>query len=49
MKTNPLPTHNGPAVSAVIEEEGTKSVKEVTDVKTPITVVVDKLWEHGFL
>lgn len=49
MKTNPLPNHNGAKVSVVIEEEGTKSVRGVVDVKTLMIVVMEKLWEHGFL
>lgn len=49
VRTNSLPTHNGPEVSAVIEEDGTESVREVADVKTPMTMVVEKLRRHGFL
>lgn len=48
VRTNPLSTHNGPAVSAIIEEEATKSVRGVTNVKTPMRVVIEKLWKHGF-
>lgn len=49
IKANPLPNHNGPVVNAFIEEEIAKSIRGVDDVKTPMSVVVEKLKEHGFL
>lgn len=48
IKTNPLPNHNGPAVNAIIEETS-KPVIGGVDVKTLMSVVVEKLKEHGFL
>ncbi|XP_050893030.1 uncharacterized protein LOC127098462 [Lathyrus oleraceus] len=47
--TNPLPNHDGPSVSVIIEEEPAEPVKWVDEVKTPFSVVLRKLEEFGFL
>lgn len=49
MKINPLPNHGGPAVSIVIKEETSESIKRVDDVKTLMSVVLRKIEQHGFL
>ena len=49
VKTNPLPNHDGPSVSVVIEEEPAEPVKWVDEVKTLFSVVLRKLEEFGFL
>ncbi|XP_050919781.1 uncharacterized protein LOC127137354 [Lathyrus oleraceus] len=49
VKTNPIPNHDGPSVSVVIEEEPAEPVKWVDEVKTPFSVVLRKLEEFGFL
>lgn len=49
IKTNPLPNHDGPTVSVVIEEEPAEPVKWVDEVKTLLSVVLRKLEEFGFL
>ncbi|XP_050915167.1 uncharacterized protein LOC127130146 [Lathyrus oleraceus] len=49
VKTNPLPNHDGPSVSVVIEEEPAEPVKWVDEVKTSFSVVLRKLEEFGFL
>lgn len=49
VKTNPLPNHDGPTVSVVIEEESAEPVKRVDEAKTLLSVVLRKLEEFGFL
>lgn len=49
MKTNPLPNHGGPVVSAVIEEETTEPVKWVDNVKTLLSTVLKRHEQFGFL
>lgn len=49
MKTNPLPNHDGPTVSVVIEEEVAEPIKWVIDVKTPLSVILITLEQFGFL
>lgn len=44
-----MPNHNGPTITAIIEEEIVESVRGVIDVKTSMSLVVEKLKEHGFL
>ncbi|XP_050909151.1 uncharacterized protein LOC127122922 [Lathyrus oleraceus] len=49
VKTNPLPNHDVPTVSVVIEEEPAEPVKWVDEVKTSLSIVLRKLEEFGFL
>lgn len=48
VKTNPLPNHSGAAVNAVIEEENTKVILRVEEVKTPMSIVCRSLNNLGF-
>lgn len=41
--------HNGVVVNAIIEEECVEIVKEVTEGKTQMMIVMKKLQDHGFL
>ncbi|CAJ2644571.1 unnamed protein product [Trifolium pratense] len=43
VKTNPLPGHAGPSVNAVEESEEFKLVSEVSEIRTPLAVVGEKL------
>ncbi|XP_050876611.1 uncharacterized protein LOC127080324 [Lathyrus oleraceus] len=49
VKTNPLPNNCGAAVSAVIGEENTKFILRAEEVKTSMSVVLQKLEQFGFL
>ncbi|XP_050920010.1 uncharacterized protein LOC127137604 [Lathyrus oleraceus] len=49
VKINPLPNHGGSAVNVVIEEETTESIPRADDVKTPLSVVLKRLEQFGFL
>lgn len=49
VKTNPLPNHDGPTVNVVIEEEVVEPVRWADDVKTPLSVVLRRLEQFGFL
>ncbi|XP_050909269.1 uncharacterized protein LOC127123047 [Lathyrus oleraceus] len=49
MKMNPLPNHGGSTVNTVIDEETIESVLRVDDVKTPLSVVLKRLEQFGFL
>lgn len=49
VKTNPFTNHGGSAVNVVVEEETTESVLRVDDVKTPLSVVLKRLKQFGFL
>ncbi|XP_050915718.1 uncharacterized protein LOC127130797 [Lathyrus oleraceus] len=49
VKTNPLPNHGGAAVNAVIEEENAESVLRAEEVKTSMSVVLQRLEQFGFL
>lgn len=49
MKTNPLPNHGGSAVNAVVGEEATEFVPKANEVKTPLSVVLKRLEQFGFL
>lgn len=43
VKTNPLPNHSDASVNAMIEEVNAKVVLEVEEVKTLMSVVLQKL------
>lgn len=49
VKTNPLPNHGGSAVNVVVEEETTESILRADDIKTPLSVVLKRLEQFGFL
>ncbi|XP_050889234.1 uncharacterized protein LOC127094445 [Lathyrus oleraceus] len=49
VKTNPLPNHSGAAVNTMIEEETVESILRVEEVKTPMSVVLQRLKQFGFL
>lgn len=49
VKTNPLSNHSGAAVNAVIEEENTKVIQRVEEVRTPMSVVLHRLKQFRFL
>ncbi|XP_050895136.1 uncharacterized protein LOC127101729 [Lathyrus oleraceus] len=49
VKTNPLPNHSDASVNAVIEEVNVEVVLKVEEVKTPKSVVLQKLEQFGFL
>lgn len=49
VRTNPLSNHGGSAVNVVIEEETTESVLRADDVNTPMSVVLKRLEQFGFL
>ncbi|XP_050876026.1 uncharacterized protein LOC127079686 [Lathyrus oleraceus] len=49
VKTNHLPNHSGASVNAVIEEASTEVILKVEEVKTPMSVVLQKLEQYGFL
>ncbi|XP_050909904.1 uncharacterized protein LOC127123746 [Lathyrus oleraceus] len=49
VKTNPLSNHSGAVVNAVIEEENTEAILRAKEVKTLMSVVLQKLEQFGFL
>lgn len=49
VKTNPLPNHGGATVNAVIKEENVESILRAEEVKTPMSVVLQRLEQFGFL
>ncbi|XP_050899608.1 uncharacterized protein LOC127106344 [Lathyrus oleraceus] len=49
VKINPLPNHSGTSVNVVIEEVNAEVVLKVEEVKTPMSVVLQKLEQFGFL
>ncbi|XP_050877446.1 uncharacterized protein LOC127081206 [Lathyrus oleraceus] len=49
VKTNPLPNHGGATVNAMIEEEATESILRAEEVKTLMSVVLQRLEQFGFL
>ncbi|XP_050877108.1 uncharacterized protein LOC127080861 [Lathyrus oleraceus] len=49
VKANPLPNHGGAAVNAVIEEENVESILRAEEVKTTMSVVLQRLEQFGFL
>ncbi|XP_050896761.1 uncharacterized protein LOC127103553 [Lathyrus oleraceus] len=49
VKTNPFQNHGGASVNIVVEEETTESILRVEDVKTPMSVVLQRLEQFGFL
>ncbi|XP_050877425.1 uncharacterized protein LOC127081187 [Lathyrus oleraceus] len=49
VKTNPLPNHGGATVNVVIEEEDTESILRAEEVKTPMSVVLQRLEQFWFL
>ncbi|XP_050908975.1 uncharacterized protein LOC127122724 [Lathyrus oleraceus] len=49
VKTNPLPNHSGAAINIVIEEENTKVILRVEEVRTLMSVVLQRLKYFGFL
>lgn len=49
VKMNPLPNHGGAAVNAVVEEETTESILRAEEVKTLMSVVLQRLEQFEFL
>ncbi|XP_050909780.1 uncharacterized protein LOC127123622 [Lathyrus oleraceus] len=49
VKTNPLPNHDSSAVNVVIKEETEEFVLRADDVKTPLSLVLKRLEQFGFL
>jgi hypothetical protein len=49
VKKNPLPNHSDASVNAVNEEESTKVILKVEEVKTPMSIVLQRLEQFGFL
>lgn len=49
MKTNPLLNHSGASVNIVIEEEATESILRAEEVKTLMSVMLQRLEQFGFL
>ncbi|XP_050919291.1 uncharacterized protein LOC127136815 [Lathyrus oleraceus] len=49
VKTNPLSNHGGAAVNTVVEEETTESTLRAEEVKTPMSLVLHRLYQFGFL
>lgn len=48
-KIKPLLNHGGPTINVIIKEETTKYVKRTDDVKTPMSNVLKKHEQFGFL
>lgn len=49
VKTNPLPNHGGAEINAMIEEENSESVLRAEEVKTLMSIVLQRLEQFGFL
>lgn len=49
VKTNPLPSHDGSAINEISEVECTEVIKEVAKVKTLMSIIKERLPDHGFL
>ncbi|XP_050920283.1 uncharacterized protein LOC127137919 [Lathyrus oleraceus] len=49
VKTNSLTKHGGSAVNVVVEEETIESILRAKDVKTPMSVMLQRLEKFGFL
>ncbi|XP_050889365.1 uncharacterized protein LOC127094590 [Lathyrus oleraceus] len=49
VKTNPLPNHGGATVNVVVKEETNKSILRAEDVKTLMSVVLQRFEQFGFL
>ncbi|XP_050896976.1 uncharacterized protein LOC127103785 [Lathyrus oleraceus] len=49
VKTNPLPNHGGATVNAVIEEENAESILRAEKVKTPMSVMLQRLEQFWLL
>lgn len=49
VKKNSLPGHDGSAVNAIDDVEYTKVINEVSRVKTSMSIIKERLKDHGFL
>ena len=49
IKTNHFPNHSGMSVNALIEEASAEVILKVEEVKTPMSVVLQRLEQFGFL